>query len=164
MVAGLLAAAMSSLSSGLNSSCSVVTVDFLDRFQVGGTESEEGNVSLSRHVSWLIGVIVILLSMFAGSVEGNLLTVTYKVVNLFVAPLFVLFFLALWVSWATPLGAWLGVTASIAVAVGISFYQLLGMNIFWIMPGSLITGIAVGLLASLIPVNRTAPQLDEELA
>ncbi len=33
VIAGLLAAAMSSLSSGLNSACSVVTTDFIDRFR-----------------------------------------------------------------------------------------------------------------------------------
>lgn len=162
VVAGLLAAAMSSLSSGLNSSCSVVTVDFLDRFKASGTETDAGNVSLSRYVSVLIGVVVIGLSMFAGTVEGNLLTVTYKVVNLFVAPLFVLFFLALWISWSTPFGAWIGVSASIAVAVGISFYELFGMNIFWIMPGSLITGIVVGSLASLVPLTGKALPVPED--
>lgn len=157
VVAGLLAAAMSSLSSGLNSSCSVVTIDFIDRFRGKSAESETDHVGLTRHVSWLLGVIIVGLSLFAGSVEGNLLDVTYKVVNLFVAPLFVLFFLAMYVPWSTSLGAWLGVTTSITVAVLISFYQLLGLNIFWIMPGSLICGIAIGTLASLIPCCQNSP-------
>ncbi|MCC9608040.1 sodium/solute symporter [Blastopirellula sp. JC732] len=154
VVAGLLAAAMSSLSSGLNSSCSVVTVDFVDRFRQQAQESEKESVGMSQHISWMIGAVVIGLSLFAGTVEGNLLDVTYKVVNLFVAPLFVLFFLALYIPWSNSLGAWIGVTLSIAVAVMISFYQLFGMNIFWIMPGSLIVGVVAGTLASLIPLPQ----------
>ncbi|MCG8586168.1 MAG: sodium/solute symporter [Pirellulales bacterium] len=154
VVAGLLAAAMSSLSSGLNSSCSVVTVDFVDRFSRKATNSEVNHVRIARYVSWLIGVVVVVLSTLAGSVEGNLLEVSYKIVNLFVAPLFVLFFMAMFVPWATTLGAWSGALSGVGVAVGISFFGLLGMNIFWIMPGSLIAGATVGLLVSLASIRK----------
>jgi len=160
VVAGLLAAAMSSLSSGLNSSCSVITIDFVDRFRRRRTESEFDHIGLTRHVSWIVGAVIIGLSLFAGTVEGNLLDVTYKVVNLLVAPLFVLFFLALYIPWSTHIGAWLGVTSSIVVAVLISFFQLFGLNIFWIMPGSLICGVIVGTLASLIPGSQVSTRRD----
>jgi len=63
VVAGLLAAAMSSLSSGINSSCSVITVDFIDQFRSRRQRQTETNhVKLAQYVSVLVGVVVVLLS------------------------------------------------------------------------------------------------------
>ena len=155
VVAALLAAAMSSLSSGINSSCSVITVDFVDRFRAANSP-ETDHVRLAKSVSWLVGVVVIALSFGAGMVSGNLLEVTYKVVNLLVAPLFVLFFMAMFVPWANSFGALLAGAASSAVAVGIAFHGLLGLQFLWIMPGSFVAGIVVGMLASLVPIGQTA--------
>src|SRR5690606_26755072 len=89
VVAGILAAAMSSLSSGLNSSCSVVTVDWVDRFR-RKKMTEAGHIRLARIISWLIGAAVIGLTFLVTLVKGNLLEVTHKAVNLLTAPMFVL--------------------------------------------------------------------------
>ena len=78
IVAGLLAAAMSSLSSGVNSSCSVITVDFIDRFRTRRT-SETDHVRLAKYVSVVVGVVVVALSSGVGMVQGNLLEVAFKV-------------------------------------------------------------------------------------
>jgi len=155
VVAALLAAAMSSLSSGINSSCSVITVDFVDRFRAADSP-ETDHVRLAKSVSWLVGVVVIALSFGAGMVSGNLLEVTFKIVNLLVAPLFVLFFMAMFVPWANSFGTLLAGAASSAVAVGIAFHGLLGLQFLWIMPGSFVAGIVVGMLASLVPIGQTA--------
>ena len=73
-------------------------------------------------------------------------------VNLLTAPLFVLFFLALFVPWANAAGAWLGLLASIATAVAIAYSQDLGLNLgvsfVWMMPCSLLVGITVGTVGS----------------
>ena len=103
VIAGLLAAAMSSLSSGVNSSSVVITVDFLNRFSKKKRD-ETASVNQAKWVSVLVGVAVILLSILTGMVGGTLLEVVYKVVNLLVAPLFVLFFMALFIPWANAPG------------------------------------------------------------
>ncbi len=149
IIAGLLAAAMSSLSSGINSSCSVITVDFVERFR-RDPEKRTDHVRLAKIVSWIVGAVVVVLSSGVGFVEGNLLEVTYKVVNLLVTPLFVLFFMAMFVPRATPLATLAAAGASTAVAVGIAFFGLLGLSFMWIMPGSLVVGVIVGLAASLL--------------
>ena len=154
VVAALLAAAMSSLSSGINSSCSVITVDFVDRFRAADSP-ETDHVRLAKSVSWLVGIVVVALSFGAGMVSGNLLEVTFKIVNLLVSPLFVLFFLAMFVPWANSFGALAAGAASVAVAVGIAFYELLGLSFLWIMPGSFVAGLVVGMVASLVPIGRT---------
>ena len=152
VVAGLLAAAMSSLSSGVNSSCSVIAVDFLDRFRgKGKTKSEAQSLRQSKVISILTGVIVVILSVGVNQVGGNLLEIAYKVVNLLTAPLFILFFMALFVPWATAPGALAGGIASAAVAIGIGYFQWGGLSFLWIMPMALLTGVVVGPLVSLLP-------------
>ncbi|MFC1597893.1 Na+:solute symporter, partial [Planctomycetota bacterium] len=74
VVAGLLAAAMSSLSSGINSSCSVITVDFVERFRRRKQgQPETDHVKLARYVSVFVGVAVVMLSFGVRMVEGNML-------------------------------------------------------------------------------------------
>ncbi|MBN1589952.1 MAG: hypothetical protein JW888_10590, partial [Pirellulales bacterium] len=159
VVAGLLAATMSSLSSGVSSACSVVTVDGVERFSARAS-SEKSRLRTAKALSCIIGVVVYGLTFLIGCVEGNLLELAFKVVNLLVAPLFVLFFLALFVRWATPFGAVCATVAGVAVAVGIAFcpdYLPVRLGFVWIMPGSLVTGIVAGLLTSLLPVGKKGP-------
>jgi SSS family solute:Na+ symporter len=156
VVAALLAAAMSSLSSGVNASSSVITTDLLGRFRPK-PRSEADHIRLNRLVSVGIGVAVVGLSLYISLVPGNLLEVAYRVVNLLVAPLFSLFFMAMFVPWATPFGTLAGAAASVFVAVGIGHFRLLGLDFLWIMPGSLASGVVVGMLASLPGLGRRCP-------
>ena len=156
VVAGLLATAMSSLSSGVNSSCSVITVDFIDRFRKQKMAETE-HVRLAKYISVLVGVVVLGLTFFVSIVPGNLLEVINRVVNLLVSPLFVLFFFAMFVPWATTFGAWVGVIASIIDAMVIAFWELFtgepGPTFLWIMPSSLLVGAITGMLASRLPIG-----------
>jgi SSS family solute:Na+ symporter len=158
VVAGLIAAAMSSLSSGLNSSCSVITVDWIDRFRTAKLGEAE-HVQMARAVSWVVGLVIVLLSFTPDLVHGNLLEATNKLVNLLTAPLFVLFFMSMFVPWATTFGAWIAELASIAAAVVIAYTNLTGLSFLWIMPGALVTGILSGCIASLLPIGPKCPML-----
>lgn len=155
VIAGLLAAAMSSLSSGVNSSCLVITVDFLKQDSDDHEQShEKKNIRNARLVSIFVGIAVIALSIAAGSIGGNLLEVVYKVANLLVAPLFILFFMALFIPWATSFGTITAGLASAAVAIAIAYFELFGLSFIWIMPGALITGVVIGPIVSLIPIGK----------
>ena len=166
VVAGLLAAAMSSLSSGVNSSSSVITVDFVDRFRRKAKLSETEHVRLAKWMSVFVGVVVVFLSSFVGVVQGNLLTVAYKVVNLLTAPLFGLFFMAMFVRWSTGFGSLVGSVVGVGVAVTISYWEELtgakGISFIWAMPLSLIAQVAVGSLVSLLPIGQRRPPLTDE--
>jgi len=159
VVAGLLAAAMSSLSSGINSSCSVITVDFIDRFRRRRQgQPETDHVKLARYVSVLVGVVVVVLSFGVQMVEGNLLELAMKVVNLLTAPLFGLFFMAMFVRWATGPGTLVGAAFGLVVVVTISFWKdftgSVGIGFLWAMPLSLLAQVVVGMLVSLVPIGR----------
>ncbi len=173
IVAGLLAAAMSSLSSGVNSSCSVITVDFIDRFRRGAA-SETDHVRLAKYVSVVVGVVVVALSSGVGMVQGNLLEVAFKVVNLLTAPLFGLFFMAMFVRWATGPGTLVGAAFGLVVVVLINYWAELrgvpgvgslihyieaqtgteGVSFLWAMPLGLLVQVLVGTLVSLLPTGR----------
>jgi solute:Na+ symporter, SSS family len=157
VIAGLLAAAMSSLSSGLNSSSLVISVDFINRFRNKEKQlDEQAALRESKRISVFVGISVVFLSIFVGSVAGNLLEMAYKVVNLLTAPLFVLFFMALFVPWATAPGAILAGIAATIMAVGIAYFNWFGLQFIWMMPLSLIAGVVVGCIASLV-IGKAKP-------
>lgn len=162
IVAGLLAAAMSSLSSGLNSSCTVINADLINRFR-RTKDSDAAQVARAKYISVLVGLAVVGLTFGVCQVKGNLLDVAFKVVNLFTAPLFGLFFMALFVPWATAPGTFVGAAVGITVVTTINFWEELigapGICMFWAMPLGLLAQIATGCLASLLPWGRRASEI-----
>jgi SSS family solute:Na+ symporter len=155
VIAGLLACAMSSLAAGISSTCSVVSVDILERLRIAGGDT---GVRRLRVVSAGIGVAVAVLSLLVGRVDGNLLELAYKVVNLFTAPLAGLFFLALFVPWAHGFGALIGLAAGLVTVILVSYWKELtgsdGISWIWAMPLGLLVEVAVGAAVSLVPWGR----------
>ncbi len=158
VVAGVLSAAMDSLSSGLNSSALVISEDWINRFRRSRPDGNE-QVRQAKVLSWVLGIAVVSISLGTSYVPGNLLEMMFKVVNLLTAPLFVLFFMAMFVPWATAPGTWIGGIASAVVAVGVAYFNWMGLSFIWIMPASLVVGIALGCVASLLPVGMPRPML-----
>jgi SSS family solute:Na+ symporter len=159
VVAGILSAAMDSLSSGLNSASSVITADWIDRYRRQELPKLQ-QLRQAKIVTWGLGITVMGVSLFANYVSGNLLEVTYKVVNLLAAPLFVMFFMAMFVPWATTPGTWAAVITSTIAAVLVAYRPDLGLGFLWVMPVSLAVGVIVGCLASLGPFGRRRPMLE----
>lgn len=155
VIAGLLAAAMSSLSSGINSSSLTIINDFILRFRSKDI-TEANKVKLATIVSSLIGILTIVLSLVIGRAEGNLLELTYKTTNLLVAPLFVPFFMAMFVSRASPMGTFIGTLASAITAVLIAFSSEIfaaSISFLWITPGSFFVGVVLSFFLSLLAAN-----------
>ena len=153
VLAAILSAAMSSLSSGVNSACAVLDRDFLSR-QSGDMLPAAATVTRLKWLTWLVALVAVALSMLNFLIEGNLLERCYKVINLLTAPLFVLFFLALLVPWANGTGAWLALLSSIVTAIAVAYASDLGLpigiNFVWMTPCSLLVGILVGTVGSAV--------------
>jgi len=151
VLAAILSAAFSSLSSGVNSACAVLDRDFLSR-RSGGPSTGEAAVTRLKQLTWVVAVVAIALSLLNTLIEGNLVERCFKLVNLLTAPLFVLFFLALFVPWANAAGAWLGLLGAVVTAVVIAYAHDLGLsvglNFVWMMPCSLLVGVTAGTLGS----------------
>ncbi len=156
VLAGLLAAAMSSLSSGLNSSSLSIVNDFILRLS-NAKMTEKEKIKFSTIISFLIGIVIVLLSLVIGNIKGNLLELAFKTVNLLVAPLFVPFFMAMFIRIAKPNATLIGTILSAVSAVLISYSsEILGVTIsfLWIMPGAFLVGIVVSIGLSLLPYEK----------
>ncbi|NLE37605.1 MAG: hypothetical protein GX621_06225, partial [Pirellulaceae bacterium] len=88
-----------------------------------------------------------------------LLEVGFKVVNLLTAPLFGLFFMAMFVRRASAAGTLIGAAFGLATVVVITYWKDLtgneAVSFLWAMPVSLVVQVAVGMAASaVLPVDR----------
>jgi SSS family solute:Na+ symporter len=155
VIAALFSAAMSSLSSGLNSTAAVITADIIP--WLIKTKQKIDPLKLARWCSLLVGILVLAVSTTMRYIPGNITEVTAKTNGVFVAPLFNLFFMAMFVRYATPFGTIMGSVYGIAMAVIIAFWDLLtgqpGITFLWIGPASLVVSIGVSMLFSLIPLK-----------
>lgn len=151
VLAAILSAALSSLSAGVNSACAVLERDFVSRW-IGTEQTSVNEVARLKWLTWIVAIVAMSLSILNTVIAGNIVERCYKVVNLLTAPLFVLFYLALFVKWANPIGAWLGLLSSTAVAILIAYSKDLQLSIpisfVWMVPCSLLTGVIVGTICS----------------
>jgi SSS family solute:Na+ symporter len=120
VVAAMFAAAMSSIDSGVNSITAVVMTDFFKRLGLA-PKSQTGNVRAAQILALTIGLTVVLGSSHMKYIEGNITAVTGKTVNLLTTPIFALFFFAMFVPRAKPLGVWIGAVCGVSTAAAIAF-------------------------------------------
>ena len=163
IIAAILAAAMSSLSSGINSASSVILVDFVERFAGHQATTPQRRVFYARVISMAIGLAVVGLSVLVANIEKNLWEICSRLINLLVGPLFVTFCLAIFIPWASRLGVWIATITSLLIALFVAYpwiffvYDVeIGFN--WIVVLSLSGGVLVGMIASLIlPDKKQEP-------
>ena len=164
VVAGLLAAAMSSLSSGINSTSSVIIIDFIERLSDPAKRRDFDQVAAAKRISAVLGVAVVLLSTGVGLISGNLMELAYKIVNLLTAPLFGLFFMAMFVRRATAFGTLVGGVAGLVTVVLINYWEDFfgtgGIGFMWAMPVGIVIQIVTGIVFSLL-AGTPGPMLSE---
>lgn len=157
VVAGMMAAAMSSISSGINSTITVLSKDFMEHLWPASQRTDATRLRTAHYLAAGVGLTMIAGSTVAGLVPGNLVEVSNKTVNLFVCPMFGLFFLALFVPFATPFGAVIGAAYSLAAAATVSYWDVItggpGISFQWIAPVALVVSLAGGCLFSLLPLR-----------
>jgi SSS family solute:Na+ symporter len=151
IVTAFIAAAMSSLDSGVNAITAVISKDFLERFN-RFPQAEVDRVRLMRWITLGIGVTVIALGLLVKHVPGNVYAVTNKTANLVSVPIFGLFVMAWYMPFVTPLGALIGTLCSVIVAVLVGFWDVItGREAFsfqYIGVSSIVVSLAVGALLS----------------
>ena len=160
VVAGMFAAAMSSLDSGINSIVTVFCRDFLDRFRRAREGEQAGavNVKVAKYLVLAIGLTVVLLSSQVGEVPGNITEVTNKTNGLFVGPLFGLFFMALFVRRATTFGTIIGAVYGFMTAVMFAYWDAItgaagSLSFQYITPVGIVVHVIVGLILSRLPTR-----------
>lgn len=160
VVAGMFAAAMSSVDSGVNSITAVVSSDFIGRFRK--TEKEERReVIQARWIAVGVGALVIAATTLIEHLPGNLFVVSKRATDLFVTPIFTLFFVAMFVRNATAAGANAGALCGFLSAALIAFWNPLvdserALSFTWISPIALTVGITVGYVVSQCTAKKSA--------
>ena len=160
IVAGLLAAAMSGLSSGMNGIASVLITKFppgKSRFKI----FREG-LWLERFIGVSMGALGILLAVgitiSMQRTNWNLVELSGRLVNLFAGPLAVLFFAGLLLKRSNALSVLVGFALSVTVSIFIGFSnQIFGfqsLSFTWIIPVSFIVGFVVTWIISIFAGNE----------
>jgi len=186
VIAALFSAAMSSMSSGLNSTCSVITVDVIPR--ITSTQFTEAQMlRINKVVSFGLGVVVVLLSMVLVQYQAaNLYELCQKLVNLLTAPLAGLFFLALFIPRATVYGAYASFVSGLITVSVINYSKplsaglaqllsylglneswnflapVVGTSFFWAMPAGILVETVVGTVVSLLTWRPSPPNQDAD--
>lgn len=157
VMAGLLAAAMSSLSSGISSTITVISKDFVEQFWPDSHRTDRDRLRTAHILAGIIGLIAIGGSQLAGVIPGNLIEVMGKSINLLLCPLFGLFFLALFVRFATPFGAIMGALYSFGAALLTAYWEPFTgggpVSFQWIAPIALVVSLSTSVLFSLLPTR-----------
>ena len=143
VVAALFAAAMSTIDSGANSTSTILTVDFIRRFD---PKSEAGQLELKRAriMTACMGVLVVgyTIALYELSKGSDIISLAQKGFNCFLGPLGALFVLGMFVKKATPiavipafiLGEIVGVSASYSTELfDVDFSTHLVIGFSWLV-------------------------------
>ena len=142
LIVAILSAAMSSLSSTVNSLAAVSMEDFVKRAKP--TLTDKKYVTYSRFLSLFWGLVCLFLAFFAGQIEGTVIEVINKVGSVFYGPILGAFILAILTRKTHALGANIGIISGVLFNI---YLWLSVPQIFWFWwnaIGCIIT-IAIGL-------------------
>jgi SSS family solute:Na+ symporter len=162
LLAGILAAAMSSLSSGMNSIAAVLSS--------GGEPSSAAELQRARRMlrpliyTMSVGLIAtgiaLIVDYFMRTYSWNLITLMNRINHLFVAPLGAMFLGAIWFRRIGVVANLIGLACGIVTSFLVSFSgPIFGYEISftWIMPAAFVVNLGVALaLSSIFPSRQLA--------
>lgn len=120
VIAGICAAAMSSLDSAMHSVSTVITTDIVERFHPSG--SDAGRLRIARMLVVVLGVVGTVMAVWMAAVQvPHLWDLFVTLMGLFGGPLAGVFFLAVFTRRVEAAHAWVGAAAAIAALVALVF-------------------------------------------
>ncbi len=164
ILAALLAAAMSSVSSGINSISAVIVSDLMAKQDDDETQSH--SLLKPRLLALASGVIAIsgalCVDALMHTVDWNLVDLIERINHLFVAPLGAIFFAGIWFRHVGLAAVMLGFAAGVITSLLISFSQWLfdyDISFMWILPGSFLMSLLVAYLSGYLFTPPSQDQL-----
>lgn len=151
LLVAIMSAAMSSLSSTVNSLSAVTVEDFVKRFKKDMSDTQY--VRYSRYISIFWGLVCLFFAFFAGNIEGTVIEVINKVSSIFYGPILAAFILGLLTKKTHALGANIGIVCGVLFNVYLWLYVPEVFWFWWNAIGCAVT-ISVALLVSyIIPIK-----------
>lgn len=156
LIAGIFAAAMSSLDSSLNSVATAIVTDFYRRFKTG--VSDQACLNLARWLTVILGVVATTIGLLMATYEiKSLWDLFIKIIGLFGGSLAGLFALGIFTRRSHSTGALIGALTSVIVLFLVQRYS--HVNFFLYGAIGFTVCLLVGYLASLvIPVKKRIPE------
>ena len=168
VIAGIFAAAMSTIDNGMNAISLVFTTDFYRR--LNGGKSEKHYLNVARVATLGAGVIATVIAVVVGGMKvDSLLKFFYRIMNLFGGSLAGLFVLGIFTRRANGRGALAGALASMAAVCVVKY----GTDLHYMLHAGvgLVVCVGVGYVVSLLAPSRgedaegltvyTMPKADE---
>ena len=147
IVAGIFAAAQSTISTSMNSTATTLVTDFMRPFDV--CKSERGYFNAGRILTFLLGIVGTLIGLLFVSPDIKSLFDNFLwIIGLFMGVLGGLFCLGILTQRANGIGAFVGVIAGVATMIGLNLYS----PIHWYLYAAIGIAVcfAVGYVTSLI--------------
>lgn len=152
LMVAIFSAAMSSLSSGVNSLSAASVEDFFNRKKQLSTEKY---MRYSKYATLFWGAVCIILAFFTGDIAPTVIEAINKVGSVFYGPILATFIAAIGIQQINSKGINIG----IAAGVGINVYLWLFVpSVFWFWWNAIggVTTLVVGFLASMLLPSSTA--------
>ena len=156
LIVAIMSAAMSTLSSTVNSLSAVTMEDFVKRFNPNMPDKKYMTYSKLLSIFW--GLVCLFFAFFAGNIEGTVIEVINKISSVFYGPILAAFILAILTKKTHALGA------NIGIVVGVLFNIYLWLyvpQIFWFWWNAL--GCLVTILVALAVSYTVKRQVNEGL-
>ena len=151
VIAGVFAAAMSSLDSSMHSICTAVSNDFVGRFK--SEWSDEGQLKFARLLVGCLGVLGTSAALVLSTMDtGHFFDYFIGLMGLIAGPLAGLFLLGIFVRCAHSMHAWIGVICSLAVTIYAKYTTDLNGLLFGVIAISVCVGS--GYLSALLDRGR----------
>ncbi|MBX2871053.1 MAG: sodium:solute symporter [Saprospiraceae bacterium] len=160
LMVAIFSAAMSSLSSGVNSLSAASVEDFFNRKK---QLNPEQYISYSKYATLFWGGVCIILAFFTGDIAATVIEAINKVGSVFYGPILATFIAAIGISRVNARGANLGILAG----VGVNLYLWLGVpEVFWFwwnLTGA-VTTLVIAYVSSLLWPSSKATESIASLA
>ncbi|MEM8999908.1 MAG: sodium:solute symporter [Bacteroidota bacterium] len=151
LLVAIMSAAMSSLSSTVNSLSAVTIEDFVKRFKNDLSDAEY--VRYSRLLSVFWGLVCLFFAFFAGNIEGTVIEVINKISSIFYGPILAAFILALLTKRTHALGANIGIIAGVLLNMYLWLYVPDVFWFWWNAIGCVVTMLVAYTISHVIPMK-----------
>ncbi len=146
VIAGVMAATMSSLDAGMNSLATVAVMDYYKRFFHRAWKNERHYLWVSRGATVFFGVSATIAALYVDRL-GTIMEIIGKISSLIVGPLVAMFFLGVMTRRANAFGVFLGTLIGLGCTAWVARYT----DVFWSWYGpiGLLTGGVSGYVISI---------------
>ncbi len=158
LLAGVLAAGMSTVSVVLHSLTSLFMVDVWEKVHPDAAAHGKRYVRISRAVTMLWGLLAVVAALYVMRLGNSIIEVSAIITGFLSAPLGGVFMLGMFTKKANTIGTLTGIVVGVAVGVGtraLNKFGIYPINFMWFGVFSLLATCGVGYLASLLTTRRS---------